>query len=344
MTTTQLKKVCILRLSAIGDVCHAVAVVQAIQRQYPEAQITWIVGKIEHSLLSALPGIRFEIYDKKQGLKGLWALRQRLKNERFDVLLHMQLALRASLVSLCIKAKKRIGFDKQTSKEGQGFFVNAHAQCQPNAHVIEGFKAFAKAINVDIDTFSWDMALSESERAFAKSALPHQGKTLVIVPAASNAIRNWLIERYAAVANWAIEQGINVVLCGGPSTLEKDMAAQIQSQVKGETLNLIGQTSLRQLLAVLERADAVLSPDTGPAHMATTVATPVVGLYANSNSKRTGPYYSLDSTINAYERLAPGYFDKPLSEVKWGARIKQDDVMESITVEEVVSALKKLLG
>ena len=97
---TQMKSLCLLRLSAIGDVCHAVAMVQAIQRQYPDLAITWIIGKVEYQLLKHLPGIEFVIFDKSQGWRSYGQLRKALAGQRFDVLLQMQVALRATIASL----------------------------------------------------------------------------------------------------------------------------------------------------------------------------------------------------------------------------------------------------
>jgi heptosyltransferase I len=79
------KNLCLLRLSAIGDVCHAVAMVQNIQRQWPNTKITWVIGKIEASLLQDLSGVEFIIFDKRAGLKGFRDLRQTLKGRKFDV-------------------------------------------------------------------------------------------------------------------------------------------------------------------------------------------------------------------------------------------------------------------
>ena len=118
------KKLCLLRLSAIGDVCHAVAMVQHIQRQWPKTEITWVIGKVEASLLQGLPGVEFVIFDKRAGLKGYQDLRQQMRSRQFDVLLHMQVALRASVASLCIPAKVKIGFDSQRAKEAQWLFTN----------------------------------------------------------------------------------------------------------------------------------------------------------------------------------------------------------------------------
>ena len=96
------KSLCILRLSAVGDVCHALAVVQHIQRYWPQTKLTWIVGKTEMGLLSGIEGVELVPYDKKSGWKGVWNLWMFLKNNKFDALLNMQTAFRASIISLGI--------------------------------------------------------------------------------------------------------------------------------------------------------------------------------------------------------------------------------------------------
>ena len=110
------QSLCILRLSAIGDVCHALAAVQHIQRYWPNTQITWIIGKTEAQLFRHVSGIEFIVYDKKSGWRGVWDLWRQLKHRRFDALLNMQTAFRASILSLGIHAKYRIGFGKQRAR------------------------------------------------------------------------------------------------------------------------------------------------------------------------------------------------------------------------------------
>ena len=108
---------CVMRLSAIGDVCHAVAMVQAVQAARPDISITWVIGKVEFQLLKDMPGIEFVVFDKKQGKKARLDLKRRLSGTVFDALFMMQIALRANWASTVIKAKVRIGFDSERSKE-----------------------------------------------------------------------------------------------------------------------------------------------------------------------------------------------------------------------------------
>ena len=95
---------CLLRLSAIGDVTHAVVLVRTIQRQWPETRITWVIGKLEAQLVGDIPGVEFVVFDKGRGLRGFWDLRRAMRGRRFDVLLHMQVALRANLASALVES------------------------------------------------------------------------------------------------------------------------------------------------------------------------------------------------------------------------------------------------
>lgn len=362
------ESICILRLSAIGDVCHAVAAVQAIQRYYPAAQITWILGKVEALLLKDLPGVEFIIFDKKCGLKAYRNLQHSLQGRQFDVLLHMQVALRANIASLVIKAKRKIGFDKARAKELHGLFMRESIEAQSKAHVLEGFAAFARKIGVPFlqnaaDKPQWHMPIAEADIAWAETTLQseqalqlnrdrikrdknhadnHRG-FLVICPAASKAERNWLAERYAAVADYATKLGFQVVLCGGPTAMEQQLRDDIVGYAQASVVDLVGKTNLKQLLAILKTAAVVIAPDTGPAHMAVTVGTPVIGLYAHSNPARTGPYLYQHYVVEVYHQALLQQTGKTAAEQKFGKRVKGEHLMANIQIAQVTTMLDTVI-
>ncbi|MFB2654705.1 glycosyltransferase family 9 protein [Shewanella seohaensis] len=335
-----MNSLCLLRLSAIGDVCHAVAMVQAIQRQYPQLKITWVIGKLEYQLLKHLPGIEFVIFDKSQGWRSYLNLHKALKGRRFDVLLHMQVALRATIASLAISAKVRVGFDRARAKEGQWLVTNHRVEPLAEPHVLDGFMGFAKAIGVSDITPSWNIPVPQADTEFAQRQIADGEKVLVICAAASKAERNWLPERYAAVAQHAVNKGYRVILCGGPTALENTLADDIANACSAKLDNLVGKTSLTQLLALLKRASLVLAPDTGPAHMAVTQGTPVIGLYAHSNPGRTGPYLSQQYVVSAYQEAIAS---QQSGEVKWGTRAKGEHLMALISVEAVIEKFDQVI-
>ena len=115
--------VCILRLSAIGDVTHIVPIVRTLQKFWPNTHITWIIGKLEAGLVDDITGVEYILFDKNGGINAYREVGKRLLKRRFDILLHMQMSLRASLISLLIKAPIKLGFDFERAKDFQWVFT-----------------------------------------------------------------------------------------------------------------------------------------------------------------------------------------------------------------------------
>jgi|TARA_B110000091_G_C13745487_1_gene445275 heptosyltransferase I len=346
--TNQYQDICILRLSSIGDVCHAVSAIQAIQRHNPQAKITWVLGKVEAMLLVGLPDVTFVIFDKKQGKAAYNKLKAEFKGKEFDVLLHMQVSFRANIAAAYIPAKIKIGFDWSRCKEGHVIFTNKRIAAQSQPHILEGFQGFAAAIGIPHYEPCWQMPYSEADLSFATATLGNfdniNKKIFVISGAASNKERNWLPERYAALAKHAYKKGFKVVLTGSPVDIERELASDIQRCCDFKILNLVGKTNLKQLLCILKEADLVLAPDTGPAHMAVTVGTPVIGLYAHSNPKRTGPYKYQDYTVEVYHENLKQQFGKTAEQLPWGKRCKGQHLMAQIIIEDVVEMFERIVS
>lgn len=336
------KALCLIRLSAIGDCVHAVAMVQAIQRKWPQTRIVWIMGKMEAQLLSDLPDVDVIAFDKKAGIKGYLRIWRQLRSIRFDALLHMQSALRASLLSLGIRAKVTLGFDKQRAGDGQSLFTNRKVTSPASPHVLDGFMAFAQTLGIQDLTPRWHIPTSVQDDAWAAAQIQNK-PTLLISPAASKAFKNWTTTGYAALADYAARQGLQVILCGGPSKLEQHMAQEILDLSQSKPRNLIGKTNLKQLMALIKQSSMVLAPDTGPAHMATAAGVPVIGLYAHHNPQRTGPYLCRQYVVSVYETLIAAQTGQSADKLAWRTRLKDDAAMQQITVEQVKAAFDKLL-
>lgn len=344
------QSLCILRLSAIGDICHTLAVVRAIQQHWPTTRLTWVIGKLEASLIGDIPDIEFVIYNKADKKNSLADLQKQLSGRQFDALLHMQISWRSSQLARHIKSPIKLGYDKARAKDWQWLFTNHRIAFKPAQHVMDALFGFAESIGVprpnDTD-LRWDIPLSANDIAFAEQHIPSETPALIISPCSSQRarnFRNWPVDRYQEVVHHAIERHqMQVVVTGGPTDLEAEYARQITKASHGSATNLCGQTSLKQLLALLSRASAVLTPDSGPAHMATTVGTPVIGLYASSNPARTGPYLSHKQwVVNAYPEACLKYLNKTADQVKWGQRVRHPAAMELIQVRQVTDKLDAL--
>jgi heptosyltransferase I len=336
--------VCILRLSALGDTCHAVPVVRALQRAWPQTKLTWIIGKAESRLMELIDGVEFITVDKRAGLAARRDLRARLRGRRFDVLLHMQLSFRASLVSSVVPARVRLGFDRGRARELQWLFTNERIAPRSREHVLDGFLGFLEALGIHDRAPHWDVPLPSEALDYAQRLIPDLRPTLLISPCSSHSRRNWRPEAYAAVADHAVQRhGMRVILAGGPTALERDMGARIEQAVHVPLVNQIGRDTLPQMLALLSRATVLLTPDSGPAHMATMVGTPVLGLYAATNPERSGPYLSRKWCVNAYPQAALRYRGRPPEKLPWWEKIEEPGVMDLIEVAQVTAKLDELL-
>jgi heptosyltransferase I len=339
------RSVCILRLSAIGDACHVVPIVRTLQQAWPSTQLTWIIGKTEARLMSLIEGVEFIIVDKRASTGARRAQQAQLKSRHFEVLLHMQLALRASLVARRVAAPSKIGFDRARARELQWLFTNARIAPRVREHVLDSFFGFTEALGLTQRVLRWDLPLPPAAHEYARQLIPDDRPTLVISPCSSHALRNWVPERYAAVAEQAIlRHGMRVILAGGPSALEVKTGAQIEQLCRAPLVNQIGKDTLPQLLALLARARVLVTPDSGPAHMATMVGTPVIGLYAATNPARSGPYLSAHWCINAYPEAARTFRGVEPEELPWAHKIEEAGVMELISVDQVTAKIDELLG
>ena len=338
------RSVCLLRLSAIGDTCHAVPILRTLQRAWPQTKFTWIIGKTEARLMGLIEGVELIIVDKRAGFGARREMRKVLGEREFDVLLHMQLAFRASLIARATRATAKIGFDRGRARELQWLFTNHRIAARSREHVMDSFFGFVEALGVKERVVSWDIPLPPEALEYAQNLIPDARPTLVISPCSSHPRRNWRAERYAEVADYAATQhGMRIILCGGPSALERKTGADIEAAMKTPAINQIGKDTLPQLLALLERATLLIAPDSGPAHMATMVRTPVVGLYAATNPARTGPYLSRPWCVNAYPEAARRYRGRPPERLPWTEKIEERGVMDLIKVAQVTAKLDQAL-
>jgi heptosyltransferase I len=334
--------ICLLRLSALGDVTHVLPLLRTLRDAWPQVPIAWIVGKGEHRLLRGVEDVEFIEFDKRSGVAGMRALRAGLQGRRFEVLMQMQVAARANLLSAFVPAVRRIGYDRARSRDLHGLFVNERIADRSGVHVLDAIGSFCEPLGLKQTTVAWDLPVSEDAHAWARAQWPQDGtRTLLVSPCSSHALRNWRADRYAALADHAVSRGWRVVLCGGRSDFERNMGNAILAALRAPVLDLIGQDTLEQLPALLARGDLLLTPDSGPMHIANAMDTKVLGLHAASNPKRSGPYSDLRYCVNRYDDAARRFLGQSASELKWGTKIEHPGVMDLVTVDDAIAAFER---
>ena len=341
-----------LRLSALGDITHVLPTLRTLQHHWPQTEITWIIGKTEYQLVRAIQGVNFIIFDKAAGFAAYRKLKKDIQShlggDSFDILLHMQLSIRASIASLVIPATIKLGFDKARAKDLQSIFCNRQIQPQTiRQHVLESFLEFPRYFGLE-PVMRWELPVSadavESVKNKINKVAPSTGrKIFVINPCAvakSKNWRNWTAEGYAAIADHVHAHGMLVVITGGFSEIERDTAEQIIGLCKSaRPVNLVAATSIDEMVATLSIADIVLAPDTGPVHIASALNTNTIGLYASTNPQRAGPYRHQQFVANRYPEALQQYHQQTVEQASWGKRIKTAECMKLITVDDVIAKI-----
>jgi len=342
-TLSSIKRIAILRLSALGDVCMILPVIHTLKKALPEVSITWFISRPAYDLVKGLPGVEFVVIEKPRNIGDYLALRKRLKNAHFDVLLAMQAAMRANLIYPFIHAPIKIGFDDKRARDLQRWFTNRQIPFSEQ-HLVDSFLAFAEKLGIEEKVIDWQLPLTDEEREWARHVLPEgEGRLLIINPAASKPERNWPAQRYAEIIRILRGKGIRILLTGGVHPVEQALISDIKQQLDFSIPDCSGQTTPKQLAALFECADCVLAPDTGPVHMAVAVNTPVVGLYAVAPSWLSGPYLHRDYAIDKYDEAVQIILNKDPSTVPWGTRVHSSEAMPLISEAEVLEKLERVL-
>lgn len=337
------RTLCLLRTSALGDATHVVPLVRTLQTAFPQAKLTWLIGKPEHSLVGDIGGVEFITFDKRAGLRAYHDVRRALAGRRFDALLQMQVALRSNLLSLCVPARRRIGYDRARSKDLHGWFVNERIPARSGQHVLDAIGSFAAPLGLEQTEVVWDIPVPDEAREWAAAQWPDDGiPTLLISPCSSHALRNWRAQRYATVADHAAARGWRVALCGGPSPTERAMGDAIRAGMKTSPLDLIGKDTLKRALALYRRAGVLLTPDSGPMHMANAVGPKVIGLHAASNPARSGPYSDRRWCVDRYDAAARKFLRRSAAEIPWGTKIEYPGVMDLVETDAVIERFEAL--
>lgn len=291
-------KILVVKLSAIGDVVHALPVAPALKRCFPAARLTWVVEKPAYDLLANNPYIdEIIVFDKPKlkRLAGFWTYApgfvSLLRSKRFDLAIDLQALFKSGAIAYLSGAPDR--FVYCNTREFSD--VLSRRVCGPHqkGHVVEQYLDVVRAIGCTADEVVFPVTITEKEAttaaAIAKQAGLDLGQAYVILsPGANWPNKRWPARQFAILADKLWADGLIPVLCGGPG--DAALAAEITSGCGIPPVDLTGRTSLKQLAHIIKNARALVGGDTGPMHLAAALATPVVALQGPTDTVRNGPY------------------------------------------------------
>lgn len=333
MSRPPLDRVCIVMMSAVGDAVHVLPVIAALKRARPSVHVTWVLQAGPASLVRRHPLVdEILLFDRGAGLRGFLDIRRALRTRRFDVVLNLQVYLKAGIVTAFTSSPVKLGFDRARARDVNWLFTTHHIPPHPMQHVQDQYFEFCDWLGVPHERVEWGLGPREDERAWQREFFGRlERPAAAIVVATSKPEKDWLPERWAAVCDALhADYGLQPVLVGGRTPREVRAEGEIVARARYRPVSALG-SGLRNLVSIFDGAALVLSPDTGPLHISVALDRPVVSLIGFSNPKRVGPYRKFrDLMIDAYGE--PGE-DYPVSmETRTGRmrRIRVEDVLEKV--------------
>jgi heptosyltransferase I len=304
------RSIAIVMLSALGDAVHVLPVVNALKRAWPDTKITWIIQPVPHLLVRDHPAVdEFVLFQRRRGAdawRSYQELADRFRGRGFDLLLALQVYLKAGLITALVPAAMKVGFDRARARDMNWLFTTDRIPKRPTGHVQDQYFEFLEYLGVDPLPIEWRLELSGGERSAQREFFASFDRPpCAVVVATSKPRKNWMPERYARlIERLESDFGLQPIIVGGPARAEREAALSVLAETHAKTVvNALGD-DVRRLLWLLDGSRLVISPDTGPLHMARALDVPVVGLYGATNPKRYGPYRRFtDLIVDGYARF-----------------------------------------
>jgi ADP-heptose:LPS heptosyltransferase len=277
-------KILIIKLGALGDVINTLPLAVNIKKKIP-CEIHWLVAPLSRPLLDNHPCIdQVFVFNKKQVFKSLYSVIPELRKHTYDVVLDLQRILKSGIFSCVVKSRRRIGFDKDRTKEFSWLFPFERLKpASQKQHMLDHYLDFLSPLNIERLEVTWQIP------RFSSIDLPIPKKYIVLNIGATKPANRWAPENFAQLADIIHEKyKTPCLLTGG----REDQAAAdlVLATARSPVSDLTGKTSLEMLIEILAHADYVISCDTGPMHLARALGTEVIALFGPSDPIRTGPY------------------------------------------------------
>ena len=300
------KNILVVKLSAIGDVIHALPVAYAIKETFPEAKVTWVVEPPAYDLLTNNPYIdEIILFEKKKFksmggfLKHIGPFKRRLQQKKYDVVLDLQGLFKSAAIAWLSQAPLRLGCADM--REGSDRISRPVAGAHAKGHIVERYLDVVRELGCKVKEVVFPIEVTEREADVAVRLMTQAGadinnRYVVLAPGANWPNKRWPAKYFAQLVDWLYNKNIIPVLIGG-GVVDERLAAEIEAAAQIPPVSLVGKTTLKQLAYVLQRSALVVGGDTGPVHLAAGMKLPTIMLMGPTDANRNGPYGQLENAL-----------------------------------------------
>jgi len=302
MKTTDYTNILIIKPSALGDIVHALPVLSSLRAAFPQTKLTWLVRKEFAPLLECTEGLDEMLLFERKGMakwfccpkafRSLYDFRKQLRGGQFDLVLDLQGLLRSAIFAKMTGCKNRVGM-KEAREFSHLFYTHQVDRPTDSVHILDTYFAVLKDIGVQKCLPECKLtppaAAQDSVRRKLEAAQLTPKQFIVLIPSSAHAYKCWPAEQFAKLAeSFHQRYGWDAVVVGTQS--DCSYAETIRANTASPVIDLTGQTSIPELVALFDQAGTVVSNDTGPGHIALATDTPAVVIFGNTNPLRLGPY------------------------------------------------------
>ena len=339
----------IVKLSAIGDVVHTLPSLAALRKLYPESHITWVVEEASSDIIGGHPHLdRMIISRRKRWVENLKKLHdikttiadirsfvKTLRDRKYDIVIDFHGLFKSSMIVLLSGGKRKLGYDSM--QELSGRFLNEKISEDMKKHAVDRYLDFIRYLGTDIDNPDFNIPIEEGNKIRIETLLRSKNIDIAepfvtINPVAFWDTKLWEDDKFARLCDKIVEElKQKVVFTGskGHGSIER-----IRSMMTFPSVNLEGQTTLRDLAYLYRLSGLLITTDSGPMHIAAAMNTPTVALFGPTDPSRTGPYGKGHIVVRKEMPCSPCFLKK----------CDTKRCMEEIGVDEVFDAVKKQMN
>ena len=303
------RRVLIVKPSALGDVVQALPLLDVLRANLPDAKIGWLVNRSCADIIADDPRLsELLVFERDHwadprklvaNFSSLFWFFERLELARYDAVIDLQGLLRSGVMALATTARMRVGLS--TARERSEMFYNVRIEVpDKRMHAVDRYLLVADALGLRRGEPVFDLHVDPPAAERVRERLPDAGAgpLVVITPGARWPSKLWPSKRFAAVADALVATvGARVVIAGAEG--DRERARRVRSHMNREATNLAGETSLKELVALVAEADLLVTNDSGPMHVADALGTPLVAVFGPTDPARTGPYRQRDGVLRA---------------------------------------------
>lgn len=330
----------IVSVNWIGDVIFSTPFIRAVRNLYPDGYIVCLLHPRCREVLEANPRLdEIIIYDEEgvhRGLFGKIRLIMELRKKHFDVAFILHRSFTKALIAFLSGIKERVGYP---TKNRAMLLTKIVEEPVDGKHKVEYFLNIARAAGARPKDVAYEFFVREEDRRSIRQFLSENGiaesdRVVVMCPGGNWDPKRWPKENFAKLGDMLSEKlGAKIVVSGAAKDM--NLASAIKDMMKKKPVISCGRTTLKELGALLERADLVIANDTGPMHLAVAVRSKVIALFGPTSPEITGPYGSGNyRVISKNDSCTIPCYD---------FSCKNNDCMASIKVEDVFDEVRKIL-